>query len=42
MIDTGWEIRPAGWILLVILGLLLIFGTIRWFQHILNKNSEHI
>jgi hypothetical protein len=28
MAGNGWEIRPLGWLFLVVLGLLLIFSTI--------------
>lgn len=25
MANTGWEIRPAGWILLIVLALVLVY-----------------
>jgi hypothetical protein len=38
----GWEIQPAGWLLLVILGFLLIYFTIDWLKRSSNKTSENI
>ena len=38
MEGIGWEIRPAGWLLFIILGLLLIYSTLRMLQHSSNKN----
>jgi hypothetical protein len=39
MEGVGWEIRPVGWFLLVILGILLIYSAIRWLQRNSHKNS---
>ena len=36
MLEGGWEIQAAGWLLLLILGILLIYFTVRW----LRKNSK--
>jgi hypothetical protein len=33
MSGTGWEIQPAGWLLLLFLGILLIYFVIRWLQY---------
>lgn len=37
MSGTGWEIRPAGWLLLLVLGILLIYFMNRWLQVPFNK-----
>lgn len=37
MEGIGWEIQPAGWLLLVILGILVIYFTIRWLKRSSNK-----
>ena len=42
MEGMGWEIRPAGWLLLAILGILLIYLIIRWLQRDPHKNAENI
>lgn len=42
MSDTGWELRPAGWLLLLILGVFLAFATIEWLQKTPQKNPEDI
>jgi hypothetical protein len=42
MEGIGWEIQPAGWLLLVILGIFLIYSTIRWLQRSSNKNPGNI
>jgi hypothetical protein len=42
MTGTGWEIRPMGWLLLVLLGLLLIFIITRRVQGATNKIPERI
>ena len=39
MEGVGWEIQPAGWLLLVILGILLIYSAIRWLQRSSHKKS---
>jgi hypothetical protein len=35
---TGWEIQPAGWILLLILIVLLANYIIQWLQHRSDEN----
>jgi len=35
----GWEIQPAGWILLFILILLLAGHIIWWLQHRTDENQ---
>jgi hypothetical protein len=40
MSGTGWELRPAGSLLLFILGVLLALATIQWLQKIPQKNLE--
>lgn len=42
MLGTGWELRPAGWLLLLILGVLLALATIQWLQKVPQKNPEDI
>ena len=42
MEGVGWEIQPAGWLLLAILGVFVIYSTIRWLQHNSNKNPGNI
>ena len=42
MEGIGWEIRPAGWLLFAILGILLIYLTIRWLQRSSHKNPGSI
>jgi hypothetical protein len=37
--STGWEIRPAGWLLLVVLGILLILAAIQWLRDRPTNNS---
>jgi len=39
MDSTGWEMRPAGWILLLILAVLLIYFIIRWLQRPSDGNQ---
>jgi len=38
MSDTGWEIQPAGWLFLFIVGILLIYFLHRWLQDSSRKN----
>ena len=38
MSGTGWEIQPAGWLLLLVLGILLIYFTIRWQRDASQEN----
>jgi hypothetical protein len=35
----GWEIRPAGWILLFILIIFLAGQIINWLQHRSGENQ---
>lgn len=42
MEGIGWEIRPAGWLLLAILVILLIYFIILWLQRSSHKNPENI
>lgn len=40
MENTGWEMRPAGWILLFILAVVLIY-FINWrLQRLSDKNRQ--
>lgn len=32
MENTGWEILPAGWIALFILGALLFYYLVKWLR----------
>ena len=38
MESIGWEIRPAGWLLLFVLAVLLIYFIIRWLQRPSENN----
>lgn len=40
MLGTGWELQPAGWLLLLILGVLLALATIQWLQKTPQRNPE--
>lgn len=42
MEGMGWEIQPAGWLLMVILGILLIYSTIHWLHRNSRKNRGNI
>jgi hypothetical protein len=42
MSGTGWEIQPAGWLLLLFLGILLIYFAIPWLQDASKENPETI
>jgi len=42
MESTGWEMRPAGWILLFILAMLLTYCMIRWLQRRSDKNLDKL
>jgi preprotein translocase subunit YajC len=42
MESTGWEMRPAGWILLFILAMLLTYFMIRWLQRRSDKNLDKL
>jgi hypothetical protein len=42
MESTGWEMRPAGWILLFILVVLLTYFIIRWLQRRSDKNLDKL
>jgi hypothetical protein len=35
----GWEITPAGWILLLILSVLVAGYIIQWLQHRSDENT---
>jgi hypothetical protein len=39
MTGTGWEIRPAGWLLLLLLALLMLTTLINWLRLDLKKNA---
>ena len=38
----GWEIQPVGWLLLAILGICVIYFTIRRLQRSSNENPGNI
>lgn len=38
MTGTGWEIQPAGWLLLLLLALLLIATLTNWLRGNQKKN----
>lgn len=40
MENTGWEMRPAGWILLFILAVVLVYYMSRWLQRRSRKNPQ--
>lgn len=40
MKSTGWEMWSAGWILLFILAVVLIYYMSRWVQRRSRKNSQ--
>jgi hypothetical protein len=42
MEGIGWEIQPAGWLVLVIVGFLLIYFTIDWLKRSSHKTSGNI
>ena len=39
MTETGWEILPPGWLVLIVLGLVLILAAIQWLQDRRTNNS---
>jgi hypothetical protein len=42
MESVGWEIRPAGWIVLFIVGVILIYYIVRWLWTALDKKQRQI
>jgi hypothetical protein len=42
MEGIGWEIQPAGWLVLVIVGFLLIYFTIDWLKRSSHKTFGNI
>jgi hypothetical protein len=42
MKSVGWEIRPLGWIVLVVILGLVIYFTIRWLRRPPSKGEERI
>jgi hypothetical protein len=42
MPSSGWEIRPAGWLLLFMLAVLLIHVVIHWLPDASKTNPEII
>jgi hypothetical protein len=42
MESTGWEMLPAGWILLFILVVLLTYFMIRWLKRRSDKNLDKL
>ena len=39
MESMGWEIRPVGWILLIVLLGILTYYVVNWLQHPPNENQ---
>jgi len=42
MTGTGWEIQPAGWLLMVVLGILLVLTAIQWLRDRTTNNPQDI
>ncbi len=42
MESVGWEIRPAGWILLIIVVVVLIYCILWWLWPSSDKNQQKI
>lgn len=42
MEGIGWEILPAGWLVLAIVGFLLIYFTIDWLKRSSHKTPENM
>jgi hypothetical protein len=42
MNNFGWEIRPAGWIVLFIVAVVLIYYLFRWLWPSFDKNQQKI
>jgi len=40
MTSVGWEIRPAGWIVLVIVAVMLIYYIVRSLWPSSDKNQQ--
>lgn len=40
MENGGWEMRPAGWILLFVLAVVLAYFLYQWLQSRSRKNPE--
>ncbi len=40
MKGVGWEIRPIGWIVLVVVVGLVIYFTIRWLRRPPQKHEK--
>lgn len=41
MEGVGWEIRPAGWFLLIVVAALLIYYVAKWLRVFPNQNQEN-
>ena len=39
MKSVGWEIRPIGWIVLVVVAVLVIIFTIKWLRRLSQKGD---
>ena len=39
MEGIGWEIRPAGWILLFVVAVILIYYVVKWLRRFSHKNQ---
>lgn len=39
MDSIGWEIRPAGWILLILVAALLIYYAANWLERPSENNQ---
>jgi len=42
MDPTGWEMRPTGWIVLVVLAVLLAYLTMGWLERRSKKTLRDI
>jgi hypothetical protein len=40
MEGVGWEIRPAGWILLILVAALLTYFIVKWLRRPPDENQE--
>lgn len=40
MENSGWEMRPAGWILMIVLAGVLAYFLNQWLQSRSGKNPE--
>ncbi len=39
MKSVGWELRPIGWIVLVVVAVLVIYFSIKWLRRLSQKGE---